>query len=75
MKQNGNRDYIVSEHDRVICVSREGKLRWEYKVRKMCDYGLVEGVYALDCDKFDNIIIADCKVNKVLLLNSEGDVI
>ena len=72
MKQNGNGDYIVSENDRVICVSREGKFRWEYKVRKRCNYGLIEGMYTLDCDQFDNIIIADCKVNKVILLDHEG---
>ena len=62
MKQNGNGDYIVSDFNRLVCVSRYGQYRWEYQVDHDCVFGTA-------CDKYYNIIIAQS--NSISLLDSD----
>ena len=42
VKQNGNGDYVVVEKGMIVCVSSEGRFRWEYRV------GLE--IYGMVCD-------------------------
>ena len=66
VKQSGNGDYVVADWDRVVCVSNEGKLRWDYRVGP-------SGIYGMVCDKYDNVIIAENY--SIHLLSSEGKLV
>ena len=66
VKQNRKGDYVVADCDRIVCVSCEGRFRWEYIV------GFVVGMV---CDKYDNVIIAEYDTNKISLLSSEGKLV
>ena len=63
LKQNGNGDYIVSDFNRLVSVSRYGQYRWEYCLYHDCVFGIA-------CDKYDNIIITQS--NAISLLDSDG---
>ena len=64
VKQNGNGDYIIANVDRIVCVNREGKFRWQYRVN--------DDVYGLVCDKYSNVIIAEFYNKKITLLDKDG---
>ena len=68
VKQNGMGDYVVSDENRIVCVSREGRFKWDYSEGLSSVWGLV-------CDRHDNIIIADFFNNKILRLSSEGKLV
>ena len=66
VKQNRSGDYVVADEIRVVCVTNKGRFRWEYHDKSA-------GIFALVCDKYDNVIIAlDYRNCKICLLNSEG---
>ena len=67
VKQNGNGDYVVAEDGRVVCVSSEGRFKWDYTVGK--------GIHGMVCDKCDNVIIAEYINHKIRLLSSEGKLV
>ena len=67
VKQNGNGDYVVAVGDRIVCVSSEGRFKWDFSVGKVI-WGVVN-------DKYDNVIIAERAYSKVLLLSSEGKLV
>ena len=69
VKQNGDGHYVVADRHRVVCVSSEGRLRWEY------DIGLFTGIYGIVCDKYDDVIIAEYYNKNILLLSSEGKLV
>ena len=71
VKQNGNGDYVLADYDRIVCVSEEGEYKWEYQVSGR----RAQVVCGMVCDRYDNIIIADCMYNKISLLDSEGRLI
>ena len=71
--QNGHRDYVVADHNRIVCVSRVGEYRWEYQVKQSGEYTPV--VYGMVCDRYDNIIVAERWNDKISLLDSEGKLI
>ena len=64
VKQNSQRDYIVSSGNRIVGLSNEGKYGWEYQ--------LEGSVFGLACDQFDNVIAADRLNHTIYLLNCEG---
>ena len=64
VKQNSNEDYVLSGNNSIVCVSRDGKLRWEHKE--------VGRVYGLVCDWYANIVVAEYDNNQITLLDSEG---
>ena len=68
--QNGNGDYIACDDNRVVCVSREGELRWTYKVPKRGPCVEIQGIV---CDRFNNVIIAENHNDKITLLDSEAN--
>ena len=67
VKQNGRGDYVVADGDRIVCVSSEGRFRW--------DYNVVIYIRRIVCDKYDNVIIAENLSNKIILLSSEGKLV
>ena len=67
VKQKGNGDYVVSDDAKIVCVSREGEYRWEYRLNTIC-FGLV-------CDQYDNIIVAEYFGHTVHLLSKDGELI
>ena len=67
VKQTTNGDYVVCMGDEVVCVSKEGKFRWEYRVRGWA--------FGLECDRCGNIIIADFEYNEIGLLSGQGRLI
>ena len=71
VKQNGN--YVGADEDRIVCVSREGEYRWEYQVKR--NGILPPHVYGMECDRYDNIIIAECYNDTIRLLDSDGKLI
>ena len=75
VKQKSNGDFVVSDRDRIVCVSDEGQYKWEYKVHPCRELTDTPYVFGLDCDPYDNVIIAECFNDKVSLLNSEGRLI
>ena len=68
VKQNGNGDYVVVDNDRIVCVSSEGRIRWDYSMGLSSVWGLV-------CDKYDNVIIAEYYNDKIHLLTNEGKLV
>ena len=70
VERNGSGDYVVADWDRIVCVSSEGRFRWDYSV----GVGL-SSVLGMVCDKYDNVIIAEYYNNKILLLSSEGKLV
>ena len=70
VKQNGNGDYVVAGLYRIVCVSSEGRFRWDYRVGSS-----LIGIYGMVCDKYDNVIIAEHVSNKIRLLSSEGKLV
>ena len=69
VKQNRSGDYVVADEIRVVCVSSKGRFRWDYRDKSA-------GIFALVCDKYDNVIIAlDYRNCKICLLNSDGDLV
>ena len=69
VKQNGSGDYVVAESDRIVCVSCEGRFRWDYSD------GPLTWVHGMVCDMYDNVIIAELYNNKIHLLSSEGKLV
>ena len=69
VKQNGNGDYVVNNCDRIVCVSSEGRFRWDY----LLGTANVNVIFGMVYDKYDNVIIAD--ILKILLLSSEGKLV
>ena len=69
VKQNGNGDYVMADGNRIVCVSSEGRFRWDHSE------GPLMGIHGMVCDKYDNIIITDHYNDKILLLNSEGKLV
>ena len=69
VKQNGNGDYVVAGENRIVCVSSEGRFRWEYIE------GSLTWVHGMVCDKYDNVIIADYNNDKIHLLSSDGELV
>ena len=63
VKQNRNGDYVVAERNRILCVSSQGRFRWDYSAGISFVFGMV-------CDKYDNVIIAE-HYYKIHLLSSE----
>ena len=74
VKQNGNGDYIVSDGDRVVCVSNGGKFIWDYQVMR-CNPYFDSCVSGIVCDRNNNIIIAEYDNSRITLLNSEGKLV
>ena len=68
VKQNVNGDYVVSDRNILVCLSREGHYRWENVVG--CD-----DIHGLACDQHGNILASDCYNNRVILLDSDGTLI
>ena len=68
VKQNGIGDYVVADLDRIVCVSSEGRLWWEYSEELCAINGLV-------CDTYNNVIISDIASSKIHLLSSEGKLV
>ena len=68
VKQNGSGDYVVAGGGRIVCVSSEGRFKWD------CE-GSFMGICGMVCDKHDNVIIAAHVSNKILLLSSEGNLV
>ena len=68
VKQNGNGDYVVSDLNRIVCVSRKGLYRWEY----MLDFHNANGIA---CDSYNNVIVAQRYGNTISVLDSEGNLI
>ena len=69
VKQSGDGDYVVADGDRIVCVSSEGRFRWDYSVWLL---------YGMECDMYDNVIIAEYYNDyndKILLLSSEGKLV
>ena len=64
VKQNGDGDYVIVNVDRIICVNREGKFRWEYRVN--------DEVFGMVCDRYSNVIIAEFYNKKITLLDKDG---
>ena len=63
--QNNNGDYVVCDHNRIVCVGREGIYKWEH------DFGI--GVmYSMVCDRYDNIITVDPWCNEVKMISGDG---
>ena len=76
VKQNGNGDYLVSDEEKVVCVTREGMFRWQYTITPDNIFVTpVCGVFGIICDQFDNIIIGEWGNNKVVLLDGGGKVL
>ena len=69
VKQNGVGDYMVADWDRIICVSSEGRFRWDFSV------GSIARVYGMVCDRYDNVIIVECFNNEIRLLSSDGKLV
>ena len=69
VKQNGNGDYVVAEYGRVVCVSSEGRFKWDYSE------GSFMAVYGMVCDKYDNVFLAEYYSHKIHLLSSEGQLV
>ena len=67
VKQNGNGDYIVSQEDGIVCVTREGEYRWKYETNSV--------IYGSVCDRYNNIIIAEHSYHQIKMLSSEGKLI
>ena len=70
VKQNGNGDYVVGDWHKIVCVSSEGRFRWDYRVGSS-----LIGIYGMVCDKYDNVIIAEQISNTIHLLSSEGKLV
>ena len=76
VKQNGNGDYLVSDEERVVCLTRDGMFRWEYKITpEIIFLTPVCSVFGIICGQFDNIIIGEWGNNKVVLVDRDGKVI
>ena len=76
VKQNGNGDYLVSDEERLVCVTRDGTFRWEYKITPENIFLTpVCSVFGIICDQFDNVIIGEWGNNKVVLVDGDGKVI
>ena len=73
VKQKKNGDYVVSDGDRIVCVSREGKRKWNYKVER--SESVTYAVFGIVCDKYDNVIIAEYFNKTVYLLDNEGKLV
>ena len=71
VKQNGNGDYVVADKNRIVCVSREGEYRWKYRVKQTNPYE-IPSVFGMVCDRYDNIIIAEFRNDKISMIDSEG---
>ena len=69
VKQNGVGDYVVADYDRIVCVSSEGRFRWDYSVE------VIAGKCGMVCDRYDNVIISEYINNKIRLLSSEGKLV
>ena len=67
VKQNGNGDYVISGYDEIACVTLGGKYKWKYELQ-----GRILGFV---CDRYDNVILADYILNKIIVLSSEGKLI
>ena len=70
VKQRKNGDYVVSDRDRIVCFSGEGKHKWEHKVKQLGEF--TPDVYGLVCDQYDNVIIAEFNNDQISLLDREG---
>ena len=64
VKQKGNGDYVVSDDEIIVCVSREGEFRWKYELN-FNSFGLV-------CDQYDNTVVAEYVDQIVHLLSKDG---
>ena len=73
VKQNRNGDYVVSDIDRVVCVSREGTLRWDYKVGEY-EGGRID-IQGIVIDQHEHIIVAECNKNKITVLDRDGQLV
>ena len=72
VKQNGNQHYVVADDNRVVCVSCEGRFMWEHTVKKG---GNSYTIQSLECDRYNNIIIAENNNDKISLLSVDGTLI
>ena len=68
VKQNVNGDYVVSDRNRLVCVSREGHYQWENVIG--CD-----DIHGLACDRHGNVLASDCYNNRAVLLDSDGTLV
>ena len=71
VKQKRDGEYVASDIDRVLCIDREGGLKWKYKV---ADF--VQGPHDVQClfiDSYDNIIIAEENNNRITILDNRGN--
>ena len=71
VKQNGSGDYVVAERNRIVCVSSEGRFRWDY----LLGISTLHVIYGIVCDKYDNVIIAEYYNANILLLSSDGKLV
>ena len=67
LKQKGSGDYVISDDNRIVCVSRKGEYNWEYQLFQYC-FGLV-------CDQYENTVVAEYYSHKVHLLSSDSKLI
>ena len=71
VRQNSKGDYMVSDNDRIVCLSKKGVFRWDYRVKPVARC-VNPNVNSIACDKYDNVIINDFHVEMVSLLSSDG---
>ena len=70
VKQNRSGHYVVADIDRVVCVSKERRIMWAYKVEEFKDE--LAPIQSIAIDQCDNTIIAECTNNQITLLDSDG---
>ena len=73
MKHRENGDYVVSDHNRIVCVTREGKYKWELSAEELGETSI--DIYGIACDQCDNVIIADYPKDKISMIHSDGGLV
>ena len=69
MKQNGNGDYLVADFYSLRCIGSKGGYKWGYHLEG------IASVSGIACDKYNNIIIAEYRNDKISLLSSKGKLV
>ncbi|KAK3107897.1 hypothetical protein FSP39_024665 [Pinctada imbricata] len=66
VRQTVSGEHVVADGKKVVCLTEKWKVKWTY------EFGPRQDVFALCCDRHNNILVGDRDNDEIVILNNDG---